>query len=223
MSPLQPHSTKPHTSELLTPVRANLVTLDFFDDIIVPSPTNLLKPSRFDRREAVWIWTSDSEHFYFDKNERVRLRIESEIWNDRGPLNLDPTVNRLPPAVTPSNGPAAVAGAADKVRLWDETGGLGRVDGDERDGPRFRPVDEMDREWDGSDEGDEEDDVQMDVGQKEDIKMDWCTWGLVVSFALRSASIFTSINFRFEIGAFTNNFGMFDDYRQAWNRAVSVY
>ena len=58
--------------------------LEFFDDITVPGPSNLLDPSTYDPREATWIWTSeDGSKFFFDKNERVRFRVEEEVWTDQ--------------------------------------------------------------------------------------------------------------------------------------------
>jgi DNA-directed RNA polymerase III subunit RPC8 len=58
--------------------------IEFFDDITVPGPSNLLDPSRYDPRENTWVWTSeDGSQFYFDKAERVRFRIEEEIWTDQ--------------------------------------------------------------------------------------------------------------------------------------------
>lgn len=60
------------------------IHIELFDDITVPGPTNLLDPSNFDLFEKVWVWTSeDGVKFHFDKNERVRFRIEEEIWQDQ--------------------------------------------------------------------------------------------------------------------------------------------
>ncbi|KAH0545075.1 hypothetical protein FGG08_000846 [Glutinoglossum americanum] len=60
------------------------VRLDFFDDIFVP-PHLLFEGSYFDHTEQTWVWQSDSELFYFDKNETVRFRVENEHWNDQSP------------------------------------------------------------------------------------------------------------------------------------------
>ena len=39
-----------------------------------------------DHGEQVWVWDNEGQPFYFDKNETVRFRIESEVWNDQSPL-----------------------------------------------------------------------------------------------------------------------------------------
>jgi len=58
--------------------------IELFDDITVPGPNNLLDGTSYDLRESVWVWTTeDGEKFHFDKNERVRFRIEEEIWTDQ--------------------------------------------------------------------------------------------------------------------------------------------
>ena len=40
---------------------------------------------RSDHTEQTWVWQTDSELFYFDKNETVRFRVENEHWNDQSP------------------------------------------------------------------------------------------------------------------------------------------
>lgn len=89
-----------------------VVRLDFFDDIFVPK--NLLfagsrlcvtifwflyllsliyhdteDMSCSDHTEQVWVWESEGTPLYFDKNESVRLRVESETWNDQLPTERD--------------------------------------------------------------------------------------------------------------------------------------
>ncbi|KAI9749122.1 MAG: DNA-directed RNA polymerase III subunit rpc25 [Lichina confinis] len=60
------------------------IRLDFFNDIFIPG--DLLFPeSRFDPIEQVWIWDSEGTQYYFDKNEPVYFRVESEEWNDQSP------------------------------------------------------------------------------------------------------------------------------------------
>jgi len=61
------------------------IRLDFFDDIFVP-PHLLFGGSYFDHTEQTWVWQSDGELFYFDKNEAVRFRVENERWNDQSPI-----------------------------------------------------------------------------------------------------------------------------------------
>jgi len=47
----------------------------------VPTKT----PLHSDATESVWVWTNDGTPFYFDKGERVRLRVEEEVWHDQAP------------------------------------------------------------------------------------------------------------------------------------------
>lgn len=68
-----------------TPAGLRIRLDELFDDITVPGPSNLLDPSRFDPKEKTWVWTSeDDSQFFFDKGERVRFRVEEEIWTDLG-------------------------------------------------------------------------------------------------------------------------------------------
>ncbi|KAI9831371.1 MAG: DNA-directed RNA polymerase III subunit rpc25 [Phylliscum demangeonii] len=62
------------------------IRLDFFDDIIVPGHL-LFRGSEFDQKEQIWTWTTDEnpDGYYFDKNESVYFRVESEQWNDLSP------------------------------------------------------------------------------------------------------------------------------------------
>jgi len=58
--------------------------IELFDDITVPGPNNLLEPATYSLKDHVWVWTSeDGGKYHFDKNERVRFRIEEEIWQDQ--------------------------------------------------------------------------------------------------------------------------------------------
>lgn len=41
--------------------------------------------SHSDAAESVWVWTNDGTPYYFDKGERVRLRVEEEVWHDQAP------------------------------------------------------------------------------------------------------------------------------------------
>ena len=91
------------------------VTLDFFDDIIIP-PEGLQYPSRFDEREQIWIWeyqTEDengeasSHDLYMDKGEMIKFRIIGEQFED---------ANNYPSASSSSNNTAsnATAGASNQ-------------------------------------------------------------------------------------------------------------
>lgn len=36
-------------------------------------------------QEKVWTWVNDSDEYFYDKNEWVRVRVEDEQWNDISP------------------------------------------------------------------------------------------------------------------------------------------
>ena len=36
-------------------------------------------------KDQLWIWPGEGNDFYYDKNEWVRIRIESELWHDITP------------------------------------------------------------------------------------------------------------------------------------------
>ena len=36
--------------------------------------------------EQTWVWHSESGDFYFDRNEWVRVRVETEQWHDLSPV-----------------------------------------------------------------------------------------------------------------------------------------
>ncbi|KAF2139129.1 uncharacterized protein K452DRAFT_255268 [Aplosporella prunicola CBS 121167] len=62
------------------------VQLDFFDDIFVPGPVNLFEGVKFNNAESVWVWTTETgDELFFDMEERVRLRVEAEVWTDLSP------------------------------------------------------------------------------------------------------------------------------------------
>lgn len=60
------------------------LSLAFFDDIVVP-PSHLFPDTEYRADEAVFIWTNEGQPYYFDENERVRFRVEEEIWQDQTP------------------------------------------------------------------------------------------------------------------------------------------
>lgn len=66
------------------------LSVDFFDDIIVKCPEQLFAPSAYSAAEAVWVWrdlddAGAATEYYFDKHERVRVRVEDEVWSDQAP------------------------------------------------------------------------------------------------------------------------------------------
>ena len=66
------------------------VSLEFFDDILIPSDS-LQHPARYDDSESVWIWEyplEDGEHhdLFMDAGEQIRFKIVSESFVDSGPV-----------------------------------------------------------------------------------------------------------------------------------------
>jgi len=52
--------------------------------------------------ESVWVWTTeDGQQLYFDKGERVRFRIEQEIWTDLAPTDQPPKLSQAGDAAPP--------------------------------------------------------------------------------------------------------------------------
>jgi len=67
------------------------VSLEFFDDIVVPGPHMLFENTTFNAEEDAWVWTTDDGHqLFFDRNETVRLRVEAETWTDLSPEKTNP-------------------------------------------------------------------------------------------------------------------------------------
>lgn len=81
-----------------------------------------MQPNLSDVTEKVWVWTNDGTDLYFDRNERVRFRVEEEIWTDLAPGDEPPTFAQGPQdAVSAPPGPRTTT-------VSDEQGTLhGRV------------------------------------------------------------------------------------------------
>ncbi|KAF3938452.1 hypothetical protein ABW19_dt0203321 [Dactylella cylindrospora] len=62
------------------------IRLDFFDEIFIP-PHYIFEGSRFDHNEQVWVWHTEDDELYFDKNELIRFRVEEEEFNDNTPVD----------------------------------------------------------------------------------------------------------------------------------------
>ncbi|KAI9722599.1 MAG: hypothetical protein M1812_001530 [Candelaria pacifica] len=60
------------------------IGLDFFNDIIVP-PHLLFEGCDYNYTDRIWVWKTDADLLYFDTQEPVRFRVESEEWNDNSP------------------------------------------------------------------------------------------------------------------------------------------
>ncbi|KAK9471196.1 RNA polymerase III subunit Rpc25-domain-containing protein [Dipodascopsis tothii] len=66
------------------------VRMDFFDDILIPKEY-LFEECVFISREQAWVWKTEHE-LYLDTNEKIRFRVEQEIFTDvspRGPKNAN--------------------------------------------------------------------------------------------------------------------------------------
>lgn len=61
------------------------ISTEFFEDIFVPS-TMLFPGTAFgEGEEDVWVWNTDNNELYFDAGIIVRVRIETEHWEDQAP------------------------------------------------------------------------------------------------------------------------------------------
>lgn len=97
------------------------VHLDFFSDIFIPAPVNLFEGVRFNNAENVWVWDTDSAELFFDVEEVVRFRVESEQWEDQSPqhpLRRDENEER--------NSPYRIVGSMSQAGLgpllwWDDS------------------------------------------------------------------------------------------------------
>lgn len=66
-----------------------LVSLGFFDDIIIP-PRALQHPSRFDETEQAWVWAYDTgdgktHDLFMDAGETIRFRVTAEAFHETSP------------------------------------------------------------------------------------------------------------------------------------------
>lgn len=91
----------------------SLVSLGFFDDILIP-PSALQHPSRFDEREQAWVWAYDTgdgnkHDLFMDAGESIRFKVTAETFNEtcpKGPLTVagtsESTENKIPYSLTVS-------------------------------------------------------------------------------------------------------------------------
>ncbi|THV53693.1 hypothetical protein BGAL_0044g00180 [Botrytis galanthina] len=75
------------TGRISSSIEAGIrVRTHFFDEIFVPAKM-LPEGSHFNHNEQVFIWeTEEGTQLYFDNQETVRFRVDSEQWNDQAPL-----------------------------------------------------------------------------------------------------------------------------------------
>ena len=67
---------------------AFVVTLNFFDDILIPADC-LQHPARFDETEQLWVWQyavdDESHDLFMDIGEEIRFRVSDESFTDTSP------------------------------------------------------------------------------------------------------------------------------------------
>lgn len=77
---------------------AFLVTLGFFDDILIP-PTALQHPSRFEEAEQAWVWEypledGSTHDLYMDIGESIKFRVTGDIFEESSPIGPPNTDNK---------------------------------------------------------------------------------------------------------------------------------
>ncbi|ODV90145.1 hypothetical protein CANCADRAFT_101697 [Tortispora caseinolytica NRRL Y-17796] len=64
------------------------VRMHFFDDIWIPKQF-LFSDCSFVPKEQAWVWRPEGQELYLDNNEKIRFRIEQEIFSETGPARPD--------------------------------------------------------------------------------------------------------------------------------------
>lgn len=67
-----------------------IVTLGFFDDILIP-PTALQHPSRFEETEQAWVWEypleeGEKHDLFMDIGEPIKFRVTGDIFEESSPI-----------------------------------------------------------------------------------------------------------------------------------------
>ncbi|KAJ1566105.1 DNA-directed RNA polymerase III subunit rpc25, partial [Cladochytrium tenue] len=114
---------RPFVGEILTgkvassSVEGLRVSLDFFDDIIIPQPA--MKPGcYFDKSTGAWVWpytdddTGDVTPLEIAKGEAIRFRVEGETFVDVPPPSLAAAAATAAAAGQPAAGAGAASAAA---------------------------------------------------------------------------------------------------------------
>lgn len=68
----------------------HLVTLGFFDDILIP-PAALQHPSRFEEAEQAWVWEyplddGEKHDLFMDIGEPIKFRVSRELFEESSPI-----------------------------------------------------------------------------------------------------------------------------------------
>lgn len=81
-----------------------LVTLEFFEDILIPA-SMLQHPSRFDEAEQAWVWEYDTgdgtkHDLFMDPGEKIRFKVVAENFSEVSPQAPQESTNQeTPPAL----------------------------------------------------------------------------------------------------------------------------
>lgn len=76
------------------------IKMEFFDDIHIPKEL-LFDTCVFVPREQAWIWKNGEHEFYIDTNEKLRFRVEQEIFTQQQPQK--PSNNSMGQDTSPAN------------------------------------------------------------------------------------------------------------------------
>jgi DNA-directed RNA polymerase III subunit RPC8 len=86
-----------------------LVSLGFFDDILIP-PSALQHPSKFNETEQAWVWEYDTgdgckHDLFMDAGETIKFRVTAEFFNETCPTGTlqetqDKAENKVPYSLT---------------------------------------------------------------------------------------------------------------------------
>ncbi|VVT51420.1 uncharacterized protein SAPINGB_P003090 [Magnusiomyces paraingens] len=60
------------------------IKMEFFDDIHIPKDL-LFETCQFVPREQAWVWKNGEYDYYIDTNEKIRFRVEQEIFTQQQP------------------------------------------------------------------------------------------------------------------------------------------
>ena len=50
----------------------------------------MMEGAEFDAAEGVWLWNYDGNQLYMERDKRIRVKIENEVFIDVGPVKLKP-------------------------------------------------------------------------------------------------------------------------------------
>ncbi|KAK9466927.1 RNA polymerase III subunit Rpc25-domain-containing protein [Lipomyces arxii] len=92
------------------------IRMQFFDDVFVPKEY-LFEDCEFIAREQTWMWQSN----YLDSNDKVRFRVEQEVFTDQSPQGPKNMTEEAPGQPVNTVAPYALIGSIASF-------GMGRLD-----------------------------------------------------------------------------------------------